>query len=245
MDKLICTFVAFLHFIYRFTVFFDQPNDVCTCTVPVLASVMVFLSIYLALININIYPEKYISASFNFVRIFIEATEALFIFELGMCFIWSRLEKNVKNILQLLLNDHINENDYYISLFIALIALFILINTLILTKSMTITSKFAFTVYDELHKRLEIIWNLNGIQCCNNYWIKLKRKVSSQFNVNECYIGIQVKKMSDPTVDTAFKSSETNDQGASSGENVTNEIKNVSHSDGNLKKRKKQRICLF
>lgn len=230
-SKIICLFATILHLALRLSMFIEQPALVCTAPTPAIASLLIFCSVILLLIDNQIFPERHLNDSITPVRVFLETIMVITILEFGMCFVWCKIEENIHILFKMVFMEK-KLNMYYdmggavfTGFIITLISFAFLVNIMIITNTMKYWRGLAYILYDKIAAKFQFVWTSSDFRLCNEYWVNSNNK---KMNGMSCAESEQKSNKCCEKIRSLLEGSTDND--------------NVRRSD---RQRQKKLVCLF
>lgn len=93
-----------IHFFFRMSIFLDIPKEPCTSILGA-SSFMILISTVMFLNDVEIFPERYKTSAPKILSLFIESVLSLFIIELVVVLIWSKIEYMIEYLFKLVLME--------------------------------------------------------------------------------------------------------------------------------------------
>ena len=93
-----------IHFLFRVSIFLDIPKEPCTSVLG-MSSFMILLTTVMFLNDVEIFPERYKISAPKIITIFIESVLSLFIIEVVVVLIWSKIEYLIEYLFKLVLME--------------------------------------------------------------------------------------------------------------------------------------------
>lgn len=93
-----------IHFLFRVSIFLDIPKESCTSVLG-MSSFMILLTTVMFLNDVEIFPERYKISAPKIISIFIETVLSLFIIEVVVVLIWSKIEYLIEYLFKLVLME--------------------------------------------------------------------------------------------------------------------------------------------
>jgi Domain of unknown function (DUF4818) len=94
---------AIVHFLFRATVFFEQPTQPCSAA-PSVSSVLILISTLMILSDFKLFPDRYASLP-DWFRFGAKFLINMLLVEFAMIFVWCRLESVVQKFFKCVLMD--------------------------------------------------------------------------------------------------------------------------------------------